>query len=222
MIQHLKNNIHREKTEKFELRRLLQEARDDLESKRKVIDSAGKKRNLKQQDLNKKQIRPDRLGASRSMTEEITENDPEWEDHDLSETPSKPPVKRTPVIGLGLSHSPRLSPSPSRSSGPEPSSDTYQTATENSDAFETANEQEATNTETDAFHTGAETLDGDSDDGDLTETDSGPRFDTVRNRPTPPIRVSYQSTASTDDEEDFEARTPVQAQHPRFKLRICR
>ncbi|KAK3078284.1 hypothetical protein LTS18_007969, partial [Coniosporium uncinatum] len=51
MVQNLKNNIHREKTEKLELRRMLQEARDELETRRKegTIANSGKKRKTQQE-----------------------------------------------------------------------------------------------------------------------------------------------------------------------------
>jgi predicted nucleic acid-binding Zn-ribbon protein len=199
MIQNLKNNIHREKTEKFELKRLLQEARDDLESRKQGVDSA-KKKNGKQQEILKKPGRLDRLGAARSAKDEIILDDPDWEDHSPSGTPSKPPVTRTMPGG-------------------------YITATENSESFQTANENENSSTETDAFQTGVETLDGNSDSDDLTETESGAAQDgTLRKKPSPLNRYSMLSTASTSDDEarDFDVQTPVQTQHPKYKLRIGR
>ncbi|KAF2836844.1 hypothetical protein M501DRAFT_939130 [Patellaria atrata CBS 101060] len=211
MIQNLKNNIHREKTEKLELKRMLQDARDELEAKRGdgVLNSASKRRkaNSSQQDLFKKPAKPDRLGAARGSREEIL-LDEEWEEHDAEESPSR---KARSNIAY-------------TSSGVDTSTDAFETATEHSDAFETANEREVIETETDAFQTGAETLDGNSSD-DLTETEAGPSVEGVSRgrRPAPLNRTSYMSTASTSaDEFDDDVRTPVQNQTPRYRLKINR
>jgi predicted nucleic acid-binding Zn-ribbon protein len=207
-IQHLKNNIHREKTEKFELKRLLQESRDELESKRRVGDAGAKKKNPKQAEPPKKQVRSDRLGAARDAKDEILMEDQEWEDQDTIDTPSK--AKRAvPTIGSSETR--------------DHSTDAYVTATEGSDAFETANEQEAS-TETDAFQTTVETLDGDSE-GDLTETEKvTPVATQIRKKTSPMNRYSFQSTASTsgDEVDDEILSTPLQGQQPRFKLRLGR
>jgi len=212
MIQNLKNQVHREKTEKIEYRRLLQDARDDLEARRAGVDSGKKRKPAKDQDTFKKPSRPDRLGAARDRTDEIIIDDPDWEDHDGPDTPSRPRAN----IGVGRSAN--------RDSMAGASTEGYVTATETSDAFETANER-GENTETDAFQTGAETLDGDSSD-DLTEKEDGPTLSNiaVQKRPPPSARFSYQSTASTsgDDEDAHDLRTPVQAQHPKYKLRLGR
>jgi hypothetical protein len=218
MIQNLRSNIHREKTEKIELRRMLADARDELEMRRgenNLANSAGKKRrNGKDQDVFKKPARPDRLGGARSSKDEIILDD-EWEDHEGPATPSKMP-----------SAQPRGGVTGGRSSVIDTSTDAFETATENSDAFETATERETT----DAFHTGAENMDDSSDD--LTETESGARPTSIRrSRPSPgptgedaSKRLSFLSTASTSDEDDdgLDVRTPVQAQHPRYRLRINR
>ena len=217
MIQNLKNNIHREKTEKIELKRLLQEARDELESRRGqgAVDSGKKRKTNKDQDIFKKPTRLDRLGAARSSREDIILDDPDWEEHDEIETPSR---RRTagPTVSEAV-------PGANEISSSNNVTDAYITATENSDAFETAHEQEST-TETDAFHTGVETLDGDSTD-DLTETESGPaRRSRLQKKPSPTNRYSFQSTASTSgDEFDLtpaDAKTPVQG--PKYKLRVSR
>ncbi|KAF2400885.1 hypothetical protein EJ06DRAFT_556374 [Trichodelitschia bisporula] len=219
-IQNLKSNVHREKTEKFELRRLLQETRDELEARRTNggVDSASKKRaKAAQNDLFKKPTRPDRLGAPRSGRNEVILDDPDWEDHDGQTTPSRSPLLM-PVDGR-----PNGAGSAFNLSRSNDNTDAYVTATENSDAFETANEAGADNTETEAFHTGAETLDGDSGD-DLTETeDGGPSKVAAGKRPAPTARYSFQSTASTsgDDADDY-TRTPIQAQNARYKLRVGR
>jgi len=76
MIQQLKNNIHREKTEKLELKRMLQDTRDELEKDRalNVPSSAGKRRKTDKEAF-KKPARPDRLGALRNSTQEIVVDD---------------------------------------------------------------------------------------------------------------------------------------------------
>ncbi|OCL03644.1 hypothetical protein AOQ84DRAFT_400546 [Glonium stellatum] len=227
MIQNLKNNIHREKTEKIELKRMLQDARDELENKRdgglNGLGSAGKRRKQNDKDVFKKPARPDRLGAVRSGNQEIVVDEEEWEEQDDLETPSRRPRSMAP--GAFPSAMGARAPSPAVSSSVDTSNDAFETATENSDAFETANEREGTTTETDAFQTGAETLDGDSSD-DLTETEAGASTGPRNRRPSPlevaGNRRSFQSTASTSDDEtdDMDVRTPVQAQHPRYRLKI--
>jgi hypothetical protein len=221
MIQQLKNNIHREKTEKIELKRMLQDARDELETNRGPLNapgSAGKRRKT-DKDVFKKPPRPDRLGALRSGTQEILEDD-EWEEQEfVQSTPSRRPRPAAHVPGAfsrGFTSAAETS-----------ATEGFETANETSDAaFETANERDGTTTETDAFLTGAETLDGGSSD-ELTETEAGPSHQvTTRasrsslvNRP---HHDSYESTASTSGDEyddDRDIRTPLQNSTPRFRLK---
>ncbi len=140
------------------------------------------------------------------------EDEPDWEDHDGSTTPSK---SRAVSSGLGgfaagaagtamLDHAFRGDDSESTDA-----------------AFETATEREGTTT--DAFETGRESMDDDDTD-ELTETEGTVhRADTSR-RVTPLVgarprdRRSFQSTASTDDEEQ-QVQTPIQAQQPKYRLR---
>lgn len=89
MIQNLKNSIHREKTEKGELKRMLQDARDEIETRRAdggLGGNAAKKRSKPQQDSSRR-LRPGKLGEPRGPRNEII-NDPSWEDHDSSVRPS--------------------------------------------------------------------------------------------------------------------------------------
>ncbi|KAJ4293999.1 hypothetical protein N0V90_007688 [Kalmusia sp. IMI 367209] len=221
MIQQLKNNIHREKTEKIELKRMLQDARDELESSRSAVNGPGSasKRRKNDKDVFKKPARPDRLGALRSGSQEVVLDDDEWEEHDgVPSTPSKAP-RQVDVV-------PGAFPSGFSSAAETSANEGFETANETSDAaFETANERDGTTTETDAFQTGAETLDGDSSD-DLTETEAGPSTSgTVRQRPSSLARShrdSYESTASTsgDEWDNLEMRTPVQPQHPRYRIKV--
>lgn len=209
MIQQLKNNIHREKTEKIELKRMLQDARDEIDTSRSANGpGSATKRRKSDKDIFKKPVRPDRLGAFRSGTQEITVEDEDWEEHDaVANTPSRKPA---PAVPGGFE------------SGFSSAAEGFETANETSDAaFETANERDGMSTESDAFQTGAETLDGDSSD-QLTETEAGPTPSTVRNGRSMVSKGSYhdsyESTASASD-DDFnssELRTPNN-QHSRFR-----
>ncbi|KAF2819327.1 hypothetical protein CC86DRAFT_307453 [Ophiobolus disseminans] len=220
MIQQLKNNIHREKTEKIELKRMLQDARDELETNRGPLNgpgSAGKRRKT-DKDVFKKPARPDRLGALRSGTQEILEEDEDWEEQEgMQATPSRRPRQTDHVPGAFTSGF--------SSAADTSANEGFETANETSDAaFETANERDGMTTETDAFMTGAETLDGGSSD-ELTETEAGPSQ--VTSRPSRsslnrgPHQDSYESTASTsgDELDEMDLRTPIQNQHPRFRLK---
>jgi hypothetical protein len=219
MIQQLKNNIHREKTEKIELKRMLQDARDELETNRGPLNgpgSAGKRRKT-DKDVFKKPARPDRLGALRAGTQEIVD-DEEWEEHEgLQATPSRRP--RT------AEHVPGAFSSGFTSAAETSATEGFETANETSDAaFETANERDGMTTETDAFLTGAETLDGGSSD-ELTETEAGASQITTRASRSSLVartpRDSYESTASTsgDEYDNMDIRTPINNQQSRFRLK---
>lgn len=219
MIQQLKNNVHREKTEKFELKRMLQDARDELETNRGGLNgpgSAGKRRKT-DKDVFKKPARPDRLGALRSGTQEILD-DEDWEEQEgVQSTPSRRPRQ--------VDHVPGAFSSGFTSAAETSATEGFETANETSDAaFETANERDGTTTETDAFLTGAETLDGGSSD-ELTETEAGTSQVTTRasrsSLVTKAHRDSYESTASTSGDEFDEPalRTPLQHQNSRFRLK---
>ncbi|KAI9036501.1 putative nuclear migration protein (ApsA) [Aspergillus affinis] len=217
MIQNLKSTIHREKTEKIELKRMLQEARDEVEQRRR--EGAGpagpsNKRQKTKADAQRKP-RPDLLGAGRRGTTEIEVHESDWEDNGADSSPSH-------KASLKSSRGP-----PGGQSSDEPS-DVYHTATEADDAFETANERE-TATESDAFQTGIESMaDSSSDSGDATETE-----DRLQRTPRGRVssltltktreRTSYQSTASTsgdeDDTEPEEFPSPSQVSTPRYRLR---
>lgn len=215
MIQNLKNTIHREKAEKIELKRILQESRDELEQRRR--DSVGattsNKRQKTRADPPRKQPRPDLLGAGRRGKTQVEWHDTDWEDS----SPSHPSMSRPPKGRKGT-HSPD-----------DPSD--YQTATE--DAFETANEPDVA-TESEAFQTGLESMADDSSDTDdterMTETEFTVNRTPRRRLPSPLLfakardRNSIQSTASTsadEDEDDREASlSPTQVS--RYRLRVKR
>lgn len=205
MIQNLKGNVHREKTEKLELKRMLQEAKDELEIRRSEANHDNKRLKSKpQQDAGKKGMKSSMLGQGRSNKTDILPDETEWEDQN----------------DIYRSNVPRMFPT---STGVVPGA--YQTATETEDAFETANEPDST-TESEAFQTGAESIAGESSD---TETEGGVnRGGTVR-APRPASltlakagdRLSYGSTASTDEDE-LNIKTPVQTHPQRYRLKINR
>ena len=200
MIQNLKGTVNREKSEKIELKRMLQDARDELEVRR-AEPTEKRLKSRSHQDM-KKSARAG-LGAVRNGRTDISmdepENDPEWED--AGNTPSRASVLRAD------------------------SSDAYQTANETEESFETANERDTT--DNDAFQTGAEDM-ADESSGDLTETEGVTRTPTLRAKkpsplPKPGERSPVQSTASTSDDEDGQqTQTPVQGVMQRFRLKLSR
>jgi hypothetical protein len=218
MIQNLKGNIHREKTEKIELKRMLQDARDELEQQRGngAGSGSGTKRQKTRSDIFKKPLRPEILGANRKARTDVEFDDQDWEDQVGEHSPGGGTASRSqPGLEAG---------SGSRSLDV---SDAYQTANENEGAFETAHERDTT--ESEDFMTGAESLAGDSTD-ELTETEGrAERVSTMRG-PRPPLkfknpgdRSSYISTASTSAGEEMDSlMTPVQTQHPKYRLKVGR
>ncbi|CAD6566095.1 MAG: hypothetical protein ASARMPREDX12_007543 [Alectoria sarmentosa] len=220
MIQNLKGNVHREKAEKQDLKRMLQEARDELEIRR--AEPNGKRLKAKSHTDMRRAGRPG-LGATRNSRTDVmvddAEHDPEWEDHKDEDSP------RRDVGARSITHD-----SIPRVSRLAESSEAYQTANETEDAFETANERDTT--DNDAFQTGAESMAGDTtDEAEATETESGvARGGTIRSkRPQPAIftkagdRRSIQSTASTsEDDEGHALHTPSQNQPQRYRPKVNR
>lgn len=210
MIQNLKNNIHREKTEKLELKRMLQDARDELEQQRGGPNSGNKR--LKTKLDSRKSAKPDMLGGTRRPRTDIDMEDEDWEDNDVN----------TPTHGrrhLAV-------PGAFTQTAITDTSDAYATATEAEGTFETADEKHTT--ESEDFATGAESLAGDSTD-DLTETEDNvsrtQRTGTLRGKPAPLSvktagdRTSFMSTASTSAGEELDdLTTPVPTQ-AKFRLK---
>ncbi|PYH93207.1 anucleate primary sterigmata protein A [Aspergillus ellipticus CBS 707.79] len=218
MIQNLKSTIHREKTEKIDLKRMLQDARDEIEQRRREAAAPANQSNKRQKtkvEPARKAPRPDLLGAGRKQAE-VEIHDSDWEDN---ATDGTPPHKSTMKSSRGRKRG---------QSSDEPS-DAYQTATEADDAFETANERE-TATESDAFQTGVESMADDSTDTDeLTETEDrlqrtprGRRVSSLTMAKTRG-RISYQSSASASGDEDEDElpafSSPSQVSTPRYRLR---
>ncbi len=220
MIQNLKGNIHREKTEKIELKRMLQDARDELEQRRVENGgfSSGSKRQKTKSEVFKKPARPDMLGNSRRARTDIEVDEQDWEDTLGNGSPSHAAATKTLKAG------PRFA-----AGNITDLSDAYHTANETEGAFETANERETT--ESEDSQTGVKSLAGDGT-GESTETETEGRVDrkgTIRaSRPSMLSNVagnrsSYLSTASTsagEDEIDF--RTPVHTQPLRYRLKMGR
>ncbi|KAL5002789.1 anucleate primary sterigmata protein A [Aspergillus recurvatus] len=215
MIQNLRSTIHREKTEKIELKRMLQEARDEVEQRRRDSVAANGTTNKRQKTKaeTRKPARPDLLGAGRKKAE-VEIHDSDWESNagDISPTHKESINTRDRPVDQST----------------DDRSDAYQTATEADDPFETANERETT-TESEAFQTGVESMAGDSTDSDeLTETE-----DRVNRTPRERVssltlakardRTSYYSTASTsaDEDDSTDPGTPSVSQFstPRYRLR---
>ncbi|KAF7186386.1 Anucleate primary sterigmata protein A [Pseudocercospora fuligena] len=227
MIQNLKNNIHREKTEKIELKRMLQDARDELETRREsqgVAANVAKKRRSEPEGIKFKRPSNNRLGAARSSTTEIID-EPDWEDQEAEATPSKPKIGAM-VAGAGVAGAAAATAydrAYGRSDGD--TTDAFETANETDTGFETATERGG-NTESEAFATGAEDF-GNDTEGEATETEAS---STRKLRPVSSYqnkagnRSSYMSTASTsgDDDDDI-VKTPVHSTvQQKYKLRLGR
>ncbi|KAH8121157.1 hypothetical protein FP744_10002108 [Trichoderma asperellum] len=236
-IQSQRSQLHREKTEKLEFRRIIQDLRDDLEKARNELEKgpsvpAPVRRGRRIEPKEVKVRQPRLLGSFRSSRQEVVmeeepvvTEDPEWEDaHDVS--PRSSGVR----VGAG-SRSPlrRLQ----RLQTPGDGEETVLESIETSDQFETAAEEEGTEsafetaepgTETEDFQTGHEDMSDESDAHTEVGLSSSSRgFGKMRRPPSlqPTMsrhaqRDSFDSTASTStDEDDFadypEYRTPTAA-----------
>ncbi|PNP49584.1 hypothetical protein THARTR1_09906 [Trichoderma harzianum] len=225
-IQSQRSQLHREKTEKLEFRRIIQDLRDDLEKARNELEKGPALppvRRGRRVEPKEVKVRPPRLlGSFRSSRQEVVleepvaPEDPEWEDtHDVSPRSSglraggRSPDRRQQQLQRQLQRQ-RLS--SDVSDGEElvlesiETSDSFETAAEegNDSAFETAEP----GTETEDFQTGHEDL---SDESDApTEVALSIRgFGNMRRPPSlqpglprHPNRESFDSTASTSTEED--------------------
>ncbi|KAL8716443.1 MAG: hypothetical protein Q9220_000350 [cf. Caloplaca sp. 1 TL-2023] len=216
-IQNLKGNVHREKTEKLELKRMLQDARDELDVRRSEMSNNKRLKSKSHQDLAKKAVRPNMLGAGRNSRTDITVDEPGWEDRSMNDSPQPAQAQRRGLVpAADVSMSTDVS-------------DAYQTANETEDGFETAQERDYP-TENEAIPTGSSEMGRNSSD-DMTETEGGlARGATIRTkRPSTLIAArddglsSYRSTASTSaDEDDSEIRTPNHAQPQKYRVRLNR
>lgn len=209
-IQSQRSQLHREKTEKLELRRIIQDLRDDLEKVRSDAGGSGTSRRARKMESKElKKQAPRLLGSFRSSRHEILADDAEWEDNyeasPRASTSPRDPVSRG-VRGLASADT----------------SDHFDTANEASEsAFETANERA---TETEDFQTGNEDISGSDTE---TETEGISRGFSRMNRPPSLMtglarQTSFHSTASTSaDEDDYlDLRTPtasLSSQRGRFR-----
>jgi hypothetical protein len=213
MIQNLKGNIHREKTEKLELKRMLQDARDELESRRNDGPGSGTKRSRKADSKEFKKPLPKNLGGLRNSKSEVFLDDTNWEEDNGQSSPGHSAAVTAAQVATGTA---------AARTAVHDSSEQFDTANEGTDAFETANER---GTETEDFQTGVEDMSSD----ELTETEAAPHG-TLRNKPAPLSltqpgnRNSFQSTASTSgDEYSYEeAKTPTASQPRRLQLKVSR
>ncbi|KAJ6444142.1 anucleate primary sterigmata protein A [Purpureocillium lavendulum] len=80
-IQSQRSQLHREKTEKLELRRIIQDLRDDLEKARTDSGSATASRRSRKVDSKEFKKSNRLLGSFRSSRQEIVVDDPDWEDN---------------------------------------------------------------------------------------------------------------------------------------------
>ncbi|KAI4237814.1 MAG: hypothetical protein L6R40_005839 [Gallowayella cf. fulva] len=217
MIQNLKGNVHREKTEKLELKRMLQEARDELDVRRSEGPSSNRPKSKSQQDQAKRAGRQNMLGAGRNSRTDVTVDEPGWEDRSMDDSPQPIRTRRANVAV------------PSDAALSTDMSDAYQTANETEDGFETAHERDYP-TENEAFPAGREDKAEDSSE-DVTETEDGvARGGTIRNRrPTTLLSTkaeglsSYTSTASLSADDDNTAfTTPNQSQPQKYRLKLNR
>ncbi|CZR41852.1 putative AMI1 protein [Fusarium proliferatum ET1] len=208
-IQSQRGLLHREKTEKLELRRIIQDLRDDLEKARS--DAGEHKPHRKSRVKESKEFKkpPRLLGSFRSSRQEVITDDGEWEDqHDVSPRASVSPM----ISRSSLSNSTQTI-LPSIETSHPTDTEQFETANEGGEsAFETANER---GTETEDFQTGAEEMSG-SDDTETEGTTRG--FGSMKNAPRLPAGFtrhassnSLHSTASTSgDEDDYSyTKTPT-------------
>lgn len=211
MIQSLKGNIHREKTEKLELKRMLQDARDELEVRRADAPAVAKKNRKASEKDFKKPYKPNQLGGMRNSRSEVSIEEMAWEDQDMESSPTRATTSRINSMPGGYESTDQFDTSNEASTA-------YVTAN-NSDDFETASERD---TETDAFVT---TNEGNTDSEDLTETE-GANMGTIRaskhQRPSSLMqagnRNSYNSTASLSGDEYSYGQVTTPKQPSRLNL----
>ncbi|KAL7919367.1 hypothetical protein ACQKWADRAFT_323045 [Trichoderma austrokoningii] len=229
-IQSQRSQLHREKTEKLEFRRIIQDLRDDLEKARNELEKgpsapAPARRGRRVEPKEVKVRQPRLLGSFRSSRQEVVveeepvvTEDPEWEDaHEVS--PRSSGVR----IGAGsrspLRHLQRLQ-TPGDGEGESvlesiETSDQFDTAAEE-DGGESAFETAEPGTETEDFQTGHEDLSDESDAHTEVGISSSSRgFGKMRRPPSlqPTMsrhaqRDSFDSTASTSTDEDEFADYP--------------
>lgn len=215
-IQSLRTNVHREKTEKLELKRMLQDARDEIEKLRSdPVERPHQKRarEAKSREF-KKPANRDKLGTARAVKAEILE-DPEWEELTT--------VRGSPLM---LARMTADLPIPSIE---EDEFDTANEALDSTDAYATARER---GTETEDFQTGLEDFDSEDTETESPAKRAGANRANAAQRRAPIFAsssqtYSYESTASTSGSEDEDymdttiTRTPT-TQPQKVRNRISR
>ncbi|CAJ0548291.1 Ff.00g050450.m01.CDS01 [Fusarium sp. VM40] len=199
-IQSQRGLLHREKTEKLELRRIIQDLRDDLEKARSDGVEPKPTRRSRAKETKDFKKPPRLLGSFRSSRQEVIVDDQEWEDQsEISPRTSVSPTNTRKALS-NSSHTIL----PSIESADPTDTEQFDTANEGGEsAFETANDERAT--ETEDFQTGNEEMSG-SDDTETEGTTRGfgnlnaPRLTT--GFPRHSSSLSLHSTASTSGEED--------------------
>lgn len=199
-IQSQRSLLHREKTEKLELKRIIQDLRDDLEKARTDTTESRSHRRSRKKESKEFKKPPGLLGSFRSSKHEVIHDDAEWEDQgDVSPRHTSSPMTMS-VSTITVRKQVR------ELSVPIESIEHDDTANEASEsAFETANERA---TETEDFQTVNEEFSG--SDGVETETEGTSRgFGKMTKPPSLPSilsrhssRHSINSTASTSADED--------------------
>ncbi|PTB70502.1 PH-domain-containing protein [Trichoderma citrinoviride] len=228
-IQSQRSQLHREKTEKLEFRRIIQDLRDDLEKARNELEKGPAlppvRRGRRVEPKEVKVRQPRLLGSFRSSRQEVVieepvvTEDPEWEDtQDVSPRSSGLRIGGRSPERRHLQQQQHLRQSQQRGQQPADdgeelvlesieTSDQFESAAEEvggDSAFETANEP---STETEDFQTGHEEM---SDESDApTEVALSVRgFGSMRPPSLQPglsrhvQRESFDSTASTSTEDD--------------------
>ncbi|KAL9083937.1 MAG: hypothetical protein Q9159_005492 [Coniocarpon cinnabarinum] len=179
MIQNLKNNMHREKTEKIELKRMLQDARDEIEQQRNggtAAANAGRKRQpARAPDGFKKPGQPAKLGGARAMSE--------WEDYEGS-----------PSQHLSAARDGDLT---------TDASDAFETADERGAGMQTETETDA------AFESAADTMAGSTEDElTETEGDFNRSLSTSKSRASMGNRRNSLESTASDEGDAFDLTTP--------------
>ncbi|KAL2269412.1 hypothetical protein VTJ83DRAFT_1596 [Remersonia thermophila] len=229
-IQTLRTNLHREKTEKLELKRMLQEARDEIEKLRNDPNPAPRRsRKPDHREPKKPAFKVTQLGIPRSSRIEVVEDD-DWEDQSEIASPRVLSRRNSTVHhhrSSGLFSAAAAVPATHL----ETANEQLESANETSDAaFETANDDRGTETEG-GFQTGAEDTTDDNNSGTETETDAARGINSIkRPPPLPPHHASNHhhhhyafdsaaSTSSSDDDEYADIKTPS---GPRTRMRASR
>lgn len=204
-ITNLRGSIHREKTEKMEMRRIISELQEELDSLKNNGKSNSKRARNGQAFGQVSQKRSTLLGGGRRsqvrVSTDLEESEEEEADVDWETFNG---YSETFISALESAE---------------------QTSTEN-EGFETANDQPTsddeisgltTENETDAYKTGVESIGGQSE-GENTETEFSPRPEGSRTH----RRLSFNRSMETDDDEEIMGASVLRSRVVETTLRIKR